>query len=60
MYMSVANVLHWVVCRPLPEYLKTEIALALKTEAYAPNEVSTLPFHVFTKLNLQSLACHGT
>ncbi|DBB02391.1 TPA: hypothetical protein ACH3X3_011394 [Trebouxia sp. C0006] len=24
--------------RPLPEYLKTEIALALRTEAYAPNE----------------------
>lgn len=27
-------------CRPLPEYLKTEIALALRTEAYAPDEVS--------------------
>ena len=30
------------ICRPLPEYLKTEIALALQTEAYAPNEVFML------------------
>ena len=29
-------------CRPLPEYLKTEIALALRTEAYAPDEVSDM------------------
>lgn len=32
-------------CRPLPEYLKTEIALALRTEAYAPDEVSDTCTH---------------
>ena len=41
-------------CRPLPEYLKTEIALALRTEAYAPDEVSDACTHSYCNLSCQS------